>query len=174
MDDVVLVVGFVDGEVDHEAVACGAVPVFLVGFEQDAVAGVDDFDGPAAALAQADAFGDEDGLAEGVAVPVGSGAGHEVDQVRGDPRRRGCGGDGVDVHVAGEPVAGSFGGGDGAAGDLHQVPSGSRTAAAVVAVAAQEASTRRRSADGDPGSAVYTTATRVRPCIRGAPGRVRR
>src|SRR3954464_4148761 len=123
MDDVVLVVGLVDGEVDHEPVGCGAVPVFLVGFEQDAVAGADDFDGSAAALAQADAFGDEDGLAEWVAVPVGSGAGHEVDQVRGDPRRRGCGGDGVDVDVAGEPVAGSLGGGDGAAGDLHQVPS---------------------------------------------------
>ena len=40
VDDVVLVVAFVDGEVDHESVGCGAVPVLFVGFEEDAVAGV--------------------------------------------------------------------------------------------------------------------------------------
>ena len=57
------VVAFVDGEVDHEPVGGGAVPVLLVGLEEDAVAGADDLDGSAAALAQADALGDEDGLA---------------------------------------------------------------------------------------------------------------
>ena len=82
VDDVVLVVALVDGEVDHEPVGCGAVPVLLVGLEEDAVAGADDLDGSAAALAQADAFGDEHGLAQRVAVPVGAGAGHEVHQVR--------------------------------------------------------------------------------------------
>src|SRR3712207_7451897 len=48
-------------------------------------------------------FGDEDGLAQRVAVPVGAGAGHEVHEVGADPRRRRRGGDGVDVDVAGEP-----------------------------------------------------------------------
>jgi hypothetical protein len=43
--------------------------VLLVGLEQDAVAGADDLDRAAAALAQADALGDEDGLAQRVAVP---------------------------------------------------------------------------------------------------------
>ena len=152
-------VAFVDGEVDHEPVGCGAVPVLLVGLEEDAVAGADDLDGSAAALAQADALGDEDGLAQRVAVPVGAGAGHEVHQVRGHPGRRRGGGDGVDVDVAGEPVAGALGGVDRAAGDLHQVPSvwccGERVASGqVCAVAAQEASRRRRSAEGEPGSAV--------------------
>jgi hypothetical protein len=64
VDDVVLFVAFVDREVHHEAGGCGAVPVLFVGFEEDAVTGADDLDGSAAALAQADAFGDEDGLAQ--------------------------------------------------------------------------------------------------------------
>jgi hypothetical protein len=38
--------------------------VFFVGLEQDAVTGADDRDGSAAALAKADAFGDEDRLAQ--------------------------------------------------------------------------------------------------------------
>jgi hypothetical protein len=70
VDDVVLFVAFVDREVDHKAGGCGAVPVLFVGLEEDAVTGADDLDGSAAALAQADAFGDEDGLAQRVAVPV--------------------------------------------------------------------------------------------------------
>ena len=44
---------------DHEAGGCGTVPVLFVGLEEDAVTGADDLDGSAAALAQADAFGDE-------------------------------------------------------------------------------------------------------------------
>ena len=39
------------GEVDHEAVRGGAVPVVLAGLEEDAVAGADDLDRPALALA---------------------------------------------------------------------------------------------------------------------------
>ncbi|MEO7617004.1 MAG: hypothetical protein ABIS86_23715 [Streptosporangiaceae bacterium] len=58
-------VAFVDGQVDHQPVRCGAVPVILVGLEQHAVAGPDDLDRSAAALAQTDPFGDEDGLASG-------------------------------------------------------------------------------------------------------------
>src|SRR3954451_10345167 len=80
--------------------------------KQDAVAGADDLDRAAPALAQAESLGDEDGLAQRVAVPVGARAGHEVHQVGADPGRRGCGGDGVDVDVAGEPVGGTLDGGD--------------------------------------------------------------
>lgn len=60
-------------------------PALLAGFEEDAVAWADDLDGSTAALAQADALGDEDSLAKRVAVPVSAGAGHEVDEVRRDP-----------------------------------------------------------------------------------------
>jgi hypothetical protein len=44
--------------------------------------------GPAAALAEADAFGDVDGLAAGVGVPRGSGAGREMDTSSRAGRRR--------------------------------------------------------------------------------------
>src|SRR3954453_15788769 len=110
--DVVVGVGLVDGQVDHEPIGGGAVPVLLVGLEQDAVTGADDLDRAAPALAQAYALGDEDGLAQRVAGPVGARARHEVQQVRADPRRRGGGGDGVDVDVAGEPVGGTLHGVD--------------------------------------------------------------
>ena len=59
-------------------------------------------------LSQTHAFGDEHGLAQGVAVPVGAGTGHEVHQVRRQPGRRRGRGDGVDVDVAGEPVVRSL------------------------------------------------------------------
>jgi hypothetical protein len=39
--------------------------VLLVGLEEDAVAGTDDLDRPAAALAEADALRDEDGCSRG-------------------------------------------------------------------------------------------------------------
>ncbi len=104
VDDLVLRVCLVDGQVDHQPVGRGPVPVFLVGIEEDAVAGSDDLDWTTASLAQADTFGDEHRLAQRVPVPVGAGTGHEVNQVRGDAGRRRCGGDLVDVHVAGEPV----------------------------------------------------------------------
>jgi hypothetical protein len=93
--------------VDHEAVGRGAVPVVLARFEEDAVAGTDDLDGPAFALTEADPLGDEDRLAVRVGVPGGARAGREVDRrrrERGRPRRSG---DGVDVDVAGEPVGGA-------------------------------------------------------------------
>jgi hypothetical protein len=61
--------------VDHEPVRSAAVPVVLVGLEEDAVAGPDDLDRAALALAQADALGDEDRLAVRVRVPVGAAPG---------------------------------------------------------------------------------------------------
>src|SRR5690242_4039059 len=72
------------GDVDHEAVRGGAVPVVLAGLEEDAVAGPDDLDGAALALAQADALRDEDRLAVGVGVPGGPGAGREMDARGGE------------------------------------------------------------------------------------------
>src|SRR5205085_3078706 len=94
------------GDVDHEAVRGGAVPVVLAGLEEDAVAGADDLDRAAFALAESGTLGDEDRLAVRVGVPGGSGAGGEVHR-RGRERRGGlrCG-DRVDVDVAGEPLGG--------------------------------------------------------------------
>src|SRR3954454_3382687 len=66
------------GDVEHEAVRGGAVPVVLTGLEEDAVAGADDLDGAAFALAEADALGDEDRLTVRVGVPGGARAGGEV------------------------------------------------------------------------------------------------
>src|SRR5215213_3730162 len=50
------------GDVDHEAVRRGAVPVVLARLEEDAVAGPDELDLPAFPLAEADALDDEDRL----------------------------------------------------------------------------------------------------------------
>jgi hypothetical protein len=76
------------GEVDHEAVGGGAVPVVLVGLEEHMVAGADDIGGVMLALAQADVFGDEDRLAVRVGVPGRPGVGVEV-HCGGRERRRG-------------------------------------------------------------------------------------
>ena len=76
------------GDVGHEPVRRGAVPVVLAGLEEDAVAGADDLDRAALALAEADALGDEDRLAVRVRVPGGSRAGREVDERGGE--RRAC------------------------------------------------------------------------------------
>src|SRR3954454_522777 len=95
-------------DVGHEAVRCGAVPVVLAGLEEDAVAGADDLDGAALALAEADALGDEDRLAVRVGVPRGARAGGEVHERGGEGGAAGGGGDGVDVDVAGEPVRGAL------------------------------------------------------------------
>src|SRR5258708_7992877 len=65
--------GFDDGRAGHEVAGCGAVPVPFAGRGTDDVAGAD-FPGPAAAwLAEAVAFGDAGGLADGVTVPCGAG-----------------------------------------------------------------------------------------------------
>src|SRR3954452_24241912 len=107
------------GDVGHEAVWGGAVPVVLAGLEEHAVAGADLFDRAAFALAAADALGDEDRLAVRVGVPGGARAGREVHEHGGEGRCRFGRGDGVDVDVAGEPVGGALRRLDAAAGDLH-------------------------------------------------------
>ena len=83
---VAVVVHLEHREVGHEAVGRGAVPVLLAGLEEDAVAGTDDLDRPAAALATADALGDEDRLAVGMGVPGGPGARREVNAARRQAR----------------------------------------------------------------------------------------
>src|SRR5215218_11492208 len=77
-DRVAVLVVLLHGDVDHEAVRRGAVPVVLAGLEEHAVAGPDDLDRPALALAEPRALGDEDRLAVGVRVPRGPGSGGEV------------------------------------------------------------------------------------------------
>src|SRR5271165_665129 len=79
---VAIVVDVEHRDVRHEPVGCGAVPVVLAGLEEDPVAGADGLDRAAAALAAADALGDEDRLAVGMGVPRGAGAGGEVDACR--------------------------------------------------------------------------------------------
>src|SRR5215208_5262740 len=120
-DGTALVVDFLHRYVGHEAVRGGAVPVVLAGLEEHAVARADYLDRFAAALREADALGDVDGLAVGVGVPRGPRARGEVDaarlQVRGTRRRR----DRIDVNRAGEPLARPDHGLDGVPGDLHGV-----------------------------------------------------
>jgi hypothetical protein len=65
----VLVVDFVEREVNHQPGGGGAVPVLLVGLDVDAVARADHFDRAAAALDQSDPLGDEEALSKGVTVP---------------------------------------------------------------------------------------------------------
>ena len=88
--------GFGEGEVNHEPVEGGAVPVLLVGFEEHSVAGADLLDWTAFALMAPGAFGDEDCLSEGVGAPGGAGAVHEVDQAAAAAG----GGEHVDVDAA--------------------------------------------------------------------------
>src|SRR5579871_6562146 len=102
---------FLDGDVGHGGGGGGAVPVFLAGGEPDDVAGAEFFDGAAVALGPAEAGGDDEGLAEGVGVPVGAGAGFEGDGSGGDAGRILTVEEGVDADGAGEPVGGAFGGG---------------------------------------------------------------
>src|SRR4051812_41687049 len=99
--DSALVVGFLYGDVGHEPTGCGAVPVFLAGFDVDDVAGADLLWRAAAAGDVADAICDVESLALGVVVPGGAGAGCESD-VGAAHRGHVVGiADAVDVDVAG-------------------------------------------------------------------------
>ena len=68
-DGTALLVDFLHRDVGHESVRSGAVPVVLAGLEEHVVTRADHLDLPAAALAEARALGDVDGLAFGVDVP---------------------------------------------------------------------------------------------------------
>lgn len=113
---------FGDGDVGEGGGGGGAVPVFFAGREPDDVAGVDGFHGAAEALDAAGTGGDDEGLAEGMGVPGGTGAGFEGDDGAADARGVAAFEGGVDADGAGEPVGGTFGGGLGAvAFDFHGV-----------------------------------------------------
>src|SRR3954469_21764418 len=64
-------VAFGDGDVGHEVGGGGAVPVLFAAGDADDVAGADGEQWSAARLEVADAFGDVEGLADGVVVPGG-------------------------------------------------------------------------------------------------------
>ena len=100
----VLVVGFIEGEVNHQSGGSGAVPVLLVGLDVDAVARADHLDLAAAALDQPDPFGDEETLSKWVTVPGRTSARHEVDQARQHSGRSNRPRDVVDADIAGEPL----------------------------------------------------------------------
>src|SRR6266567_8761629 len=70
---------FGQGEVGHEVVGCGAVPVPLLRGCVDDVAGTDADDAAAAGLHKSCSFGDIEGLAERVGVPCGARAWREMD-----------------------------------------------------------------------------------------------
>ena len=78
---------FGDGQVGHEVIRGGAVPVPFVGRGQDDVAGADLGDLAAAGLDAPPALEDVEGLADGVGVPRGAGRRREVDRADADSAR---------------------------------------------------------------------------------------
>jgi hypothetical protein len=75
------------GEVGHEPVRRGAVPVLLARLEVHPIAGADHFDRAAAPLREPDALEDVDRLAVRVRVPRGACTGREVDAAGAQARR---------------------------------------------------------------------------------------
>ncbi len=153
-----MLVGLLHRDVGHEPGWGGAVPVVFAGLEEDAVAGTDDLDRRAFALAEANAVGDPDCLAARVGVPGGAGAGGEVDGRGADPPVVGWRGDRVDVDVAGEPVVWAATGVEAVPRDLDALsPQSVSRVSAVIgssSVAAQLASRFSDSCDLEAGSAV--------------------
>ena len=82
--DLSVVVGFLDGDVGHEAVRGRAVPVLLAGFDVDDVAGADLLDAAVPGRDEADAVGDVQGLTLRVVMPGGARAGGEPDVCAAD------------------------------------------------------------------------------------------
>lgn len=66
---------FLDGDVGEGVCGGSSVPVLFVGGEPHYVAGAELFYWAAEALGPAEAGGDDEGLAEGMGVPCGAGAG---------------------------------------------------------------------------------------------------
>jgi len=112
--------GFGDGDVGEGGGGSGAVPVFFAWREPDDVAGVDGFHGAAGALNAAGTGGDDEGLAEGMGMPGGAGAGFKGDNGTADAGGIAAFEGRVNANDAGEPVGRAFGGGLGAvAFDFH-------------------------------------------------------
>src|SRR5262249_33909849 len=91
------------GDVRHEVVGRGAVPVPFARRGTHGVPGPDVDDLAAAGLDQAPAFGDVYGLAHGVAVPGAAGARCEADDGDPDARGRLAADDRIEPGVTGEP-----------------------------------------------------------------------
>ena len=109
--DGLAVESFLNGDVGHGGVGSGAVPMLLSGREPDYVAGVNLFDGAAFVLRPSAACGDDERLAQRVAVPCSPRAGLEGDAGAGHKRRiRGLK-EGVDADGAGKPIRGALAGG---------------------------------------------------------------
>src|SRR5579875_1992699 len=104
-DDLARVILLLHGQVGHETGRHGTVPVILAGLEVHPVTWSDELDLSALTLTQPEALSYEDRLAAGMRVPGGPGTRREVNQRRGEGGIACRRGDGVDVHVAGEPVA---------------------------------------------------------------------
>src|SRR4051812_8122953 len=101
---------FGHGEVRHDVVGCSAVPVPFVRGCEDDVPGPDADDVAPARLHKPRALGDVQGLAERVGVPGGACARREVNGADADARGFLALGDGVEPHIPGEPLCGTFGG----------------------------------------------------------------
>ena len=96
-----------NGEVSHEMVRRRPVPVPLRWRAPGSVARPDQQDRAAAGLCETYTLGDVQGLAVGVAVPGGPGAGGEVHRIDLAATLT-AGGDDIEVHIAGEPLGRPF------------------------------------------------------------------
>ncbi len=97
---------FGDRAVHREVVRCCAAPVPPVRRCRDDVAGADADDVAAARLHESGSLHHVEGLAQRMRMPGCACARGEVDGVHADARRRLTHDDGIDPHVAGEPLGG--------------------------------------------------------------------
>src|SRR6266852_6187541 len=95
------------------------MPVLLTRLEEHPIAWPDHLDRTSPPRCETDALGDVDRLAVRVRVPRGPCAGREMDIAGADPERTGRGGNGVEVHDPGEPLARPCRRLDAVCGDLH-------------------------------------------------------
>ena len=109
-DDFAALVGFLHGQVGHEPVRGGAVPVLLAGFDVNDVARADLSDTAGAGGDESDAVGDVQRLAFGVVVPGGARAGGEADVGAADGRLLVGVADRVHEHGSGEGRCGTCAG----------------------------------------------------------------
>src|SRR6478752_1437334 len=117
-----VLVGLLDGDVGHEPIGGGAVPVLLVRLDEHDVARADLLHGAAAAADIADAVGDVQRLAPRVGVPRGPGARGEAHVGAADAALLVGGADRVEVDGAGEPTGGTLGRPAAALCVLHELP----------------------------------------------------
>ena len=101
---------FLNRDVGHGGGGSGSVPVLFARREPDDIAGMDLLDGAALALSPATTRGDDEGLAEGMSMPRGAGAGLEGDAGALDEGRFGRLEQRVNADCAGEPVRWTLGG----------------------------------------------------------------